>query len=100
MFTRHSVGANCVRARAFKERLTVTTKSLYLTSRLRSFAAPRPSLSFSSEAKNLEGRGLFEDDAGGSTYNQILVVTAHCENTDTSTNFGRDIVFSADLCYN
>ena len=26
---------------------------------------PRPSVSFSSEAKNLEGRGLLEDDTGG-----------------------------------
>ena len=45
----------------------VRTKSIYLTFRPRSFATPRPSVSFSSEAKNLEGRGLLEDDTGGET---------------------------------
>ena len=43
----------------------------------RSFATPRPSVSFLSEAKNLECRGLLEDDMGGGEQSQVLIVTMH-----------------------
>ena len=46
------------------------TSQVYI--RPRSFAAPRPSLSFLSVAKNLEGRVLLEDDTGGFDY--VLII--------------------------
>ena len=46
------------------------TSHVYI--RPRSFAASRPSLSFLSVAKNLEGRVLLEDDTGGFDY--VLII--------------------------
>ena len=46
------------------------TSQVYI--RPRSFAAPRPSLSFLSVANNLEGRVLLEDDTGGFDY--VLII--------------------------